>query len=222
MWKGFPIGLGALGPVFFIAVASAAVVPFGPQAAGDQAAYTLAYSGQFWQGDSTSYNGTLTLTREDSSHVDAAWASTNTAIASGGPNGLGGIDVSSQIEWMDPYNTVAQLLYPIGGDVKLGITWPSEIPVHVNPGELVQVPVAATVTATERGHNLTITFTGERTGDYSYSGFIVPIDVAVKGTIGVVDGHVAQCEYDVQEDVHLGGSQTQNISWEWTLSPYSP
>jgi hypothetical protein len=197
-------------------------VPFGPQTAGAVAAYSVSYRGQFWQGDSTSYDGTLTVTREDVSHVDMAWASTDTAIASGAPNGLGGIDASNQVEWMDPYNAVAQLLYPVGGDVKLGITWPSQIPVHVNPGELVQVPVAATVTATERGHNLTVTFTGQRSGQYSYSGFIVPIDVAVEGTIAVDDGHVSQCAYEVQETVHLGGSQTQNISWDWTLAPRTP
>jgi hypothetical protein len=205
MWRGLCFGLGMVGPVFVVAAASAAVVPFGPQTAGAVAAYSVSYRG-----------------REDVSHVDMAWASTDTAIASGAPNGLGGIDASNQVEWMDPYNAVAQLLYPVGGDVKLGITWPSQIPVHVNPGELVQVPVAATVTATERGHNLTVTFTGQRSGQYSYSGFIVPIDVAVEGTIAVDDGHVSQCAYEVQETVHLGGSQTQNISWEWTLAPRTP
>jgi hypothetical protein len=220
MWKAVQIGLGALGSLLFVAAASAAVVPFGPQTAGDQAAYAVSYRGQFWQGDSTSYDGVLTLTREDQTHLDAAWASTSTALASGGPNGFGGIETQSSIEWIDPYNAVAQLLYPVQGDVKLGITWASQVPVHVNPDELVQVPVSATVTATERGHDLTVGFSGARSGMFSYSGFIVPIDIALKGTISLVDGRVAQCTYSVQEAVHLGGAQAQNISWDWTLAPH--
>jgi hypothetical protein len=220
MWKALGTGLGALGFVLLAAAAaSAASVPFGPQSAGDSAAYSVSFRGQFWQGDSNAYDGVLTVTREDQAHFDAAWAGPETAIASGGTNGLGGIDTASAIEWLDPYNVIAQLLYPVQGDLKLGITWPAQVPVHVNPGELVQVPVTSTVLATERGHDLTVNFSGQRSGMYSYSGFIVPIDVALKGSMAVVDGHITQCEYSVQEAVHLGGSQAQNISWDWTLTP---
>jgi hypothetical protein len=221
MWKALLTGLGALGAVLLLlAPASAAVVPFGPQGPGDAAVYSVSFRGQFWQGDSSDYDGVLTLTREDQTHLDATWAGPETAMASGGPNGLGGIDTTSSIEWLDPYNVVAQLLYPVQGDLKLGITWTSQVPVHVNPGELIQVPVSATVLATERGHDLTVNFSGQRSGMFSYSGFVVPIDVSLKGSIAVVDGHIAGCTYSVQEAVHLGGAQAQNISWDWTLSPH--
>ncbi|HEY0797602.1 MAG TPA: hypothetical protein VGD50_00555 [Candidatus Baltobacteraceae bacterium] len=219
MRSQLPVGLAIVVSIFFSSPARAAVIPFGPAGAGDQVAYQISNRGVYWQDSSNGYDGTLTITREDQTHLDAAWvAGGDTGMASGGPNGLGGIESSTAIEWMDPFNVVGQLLFPIASDVHGGLTWSAELPVHVNPGELVQVPVSAEATS-DKSHTLTVAFSGHRSGLYSYSGFIVPIDVSVTGTLDVVSGKFTRCAYDVREAVHLSASQQQTLSWSFSIAP---
>lgn len=208
-----------IGSLTCLGSSAAAAISFGPLSVGDQSSYVVDYHGKFWQNTNVALSGVLTIALSDSTHADATWAGKENTTVAATVDTLGGINAGPMIEWLDAYNTVARTVHAMAAsDLKAGDTWTAQIPVHVNPGEVIEVPVTATVAPAKKNAPVSVKLQGDRSGMYSYSGFIVPIDVSVVGTLQFENRRLVGSEFVAHERVHLGGP-VQTLSWSWNLTP---
>jgi hypothetical protein len=204
---------------FVLAAASPPALSLGPSSDGG-AHYHLSFDGHLWNGAHKVYEHQISLRpRNDAAELQATVDEQETGkrldltVKRDADGVLVSADPQAQFS---AYNAIARLATAAPAKLAAGTAWDAQVPVDIGDALSVSVPVHAWVASIDGGRT-TIQGTGSLDTTVTYSGFTVPINLAIRLASAFDDGTFARADSAAKEVIHAG-PQTQTLDWTWSLT----